>query len=353
MENLNQEIQTTHFRYLREDAIKNPFSFVKEFCFTETNLELFRQDITALISAAMTRRTDNNGKFYKNSDEYVYNHRKIIEVIEALWLLHHQPLLEFTIEETHPLYQTMRWKRDGIDVEARLDSAAKYYRKLENKEVNNIRLFLNDLFLYSDIIEWRETLDDLLAYAHTDESIAHGSTHFSREIIPIAEYLEKVAEAIFLIAELTIKKNQEFTNDNKKTLSNSIRDTPTQSPNTIPVPLADDSFTDNLAEYLHKFWSHLEEGYANYYYGPVLFSEALEKELLSYFETFHPKFLARNFRRVYHGYLEHVFQTGTPFYQEEMNTFIYAMDSLFELLDVAESETEHWPQENRLGQEEV
>lgn len=337
MENLNQEVQTTHFRYLREEAIKNPSLFIKEFCFSETDLEIFRQDIMMLVNAAMTRKTDNNGKFHKNPDEYFYNHRKIIEVIEVMWVFHHQPHFEFAIGETHTLYQTARWKRDDIDVEARLDSAAKYYRKLENKEMNNIRLFLNDLFLYNDINEWREILDDLLSYAHADESIAHESTHFSREIIPIAEYLEKIAEAAFLIAELTIEKKPV-----------SVSDTAS-----APLTLEDDFFTESLVEYLHKFWSHLEEGDAKYHYEPVLFSETLEKELLLYFETFHPKFLARNFRRVYHGYLEHVFKTGTPFYQEEMNTFIYAMDSLFELLDIAESETEHWPQVNRLGWEEV
>jgi|GEM_PF-1254570 len=361
MENLHQEIQTTHFRYLKEDAIENPFLFFREFCFTETDLELFRQDISAIIHAAGTKKTDHNGKFYKNSDEYVYNHRRIVEALEALWVLHHQSAPELSIQASHPLYQTTRWKRDGIDVEARLDGPAKHYRKLDNMEINNIRLFLKDFFLHSDINEWRETLDDLLSYSHMDESIAHESSYFSRELIPIAEYLEKMAEALFLIAELTL------TNTNTERMETGFTNSKLTSPSAISedaafasslshkalIPSLDnDNFTDGLVQYLSKFWSHLEEDDAGYSYGPVILSETLEKGLLSYFESFHPKFLCRNFRRVYMGYLEHIFETGTPYY-DELRIFTSQMDTFFELLELADKETKHWPQENRLGFEEA
>ncbi|QNL47694.1 hypothetical protein H8S90_12720 [Olivibacter sp. SDN3] len=360
MENLNQEIQTTHFRYLQGNAIQNPLLFIQQFCFTETAIELFRQDITTLVAAAGTRKTDNNGKFHLNSDEYVYNHRKIIEAIEALWVLHHQASPEFAIDENHPLYQTTKWKRDGIDLETRINSAARYYRKLENEEINDIRLFLRVFFVYADMSEWREILDDILSYAYIDESIAYGSTQFSRELIPLTEYLEKMAEAIFLIAELTHSKKE-----TTETVSNTdIEHTPIVNeqapdmetgPNTaVPLlSLEDDNFTKDLIEYLNTYWVHLEEQENTFLYSPIMLTERLEKKLLTYFETFHPKFLARNYRRVYMGYLEYIFQTGMPSYEGEIRTFIYQMDTFFELLDLADDETKHWPQEDRIGWQEV
>lgn len=359
MENSPHEIQTTHFRYLKEEAIRDPFLFIKEFCLTETDVEFFRDDIRKIIHAAGTRKSDNNGKFYRDADEYVYNQKKIIEVIETLWVLHHQPLPVFSLENTHHLYQTTRWKRRSIDVKARLNNVAKYYRKLENEEINDIRLFLKDFFLYSDLNEWREILDDLLSYTHIDESIAHGSPFFSRELIPITEYLEKMAEAFFLIAELIHPKkeametlpNTSNEDGNKEKHPVGIQNTLATSFNkTPPKPaLEDDNFTDSLIQYLNTYWMHLDEQENISLHSPIMFTETLEQELLVYFETYHPTFLSRNFRRVYIGYLEHLFDTGTPYYYEELREFTTQMDTFFELLDLADDETKHWPQENRIG----
>src|SRR5690606_2436687 len=97
---------------------------------------------------------------------------------------------------------------------------------------------------------------------------------------------------------------------------------------------------------------HLDGKNGNYSYGPVMFTEKFERELLSYFESFHPKFLGRNFRRVYMGYLEHLFTTGTPYYYDELSAFTAHMDTFFELLELADEETAHWKQQSRIGNEE-
>lgn len=68
-------------------------------------------------------------------------------------------------------------------------------------------------------------------------------------------------------------------------------------------------------------------------------SDDLQKEIVMYFETFHPKFLTRNFRRVYLGHLKHILQSGTPNYLNELIDFVYQMDYLFDLLELADKET--------------
>jgi len=347
MKTIHEIIQATHFRYLEEKAIQNPILFIKQFCSLETEIEFFRADVQALVHASATRKTDHGEKFYVNPEDYVYTHRQMTTVIEVLWILHHHAEPNLSIANTHPLYQKSTWKRHGIDVKARINNHAPHYRKLENQEVNNIRTFLTDFFLYQDLNKWRETLDDLLAYAHIDDSILYES-RLSYEFVPICEYLEKIVEAIFLIAELIPADHQEIR----------ITEGATPDENLLPSHSAsateqdNDDFTNTLLNYLTTYWSHLEEDEPNFQFGAILFSEALEKELLLYFETFDPTFLSRNFRRVYMGYLEHLFNTGTPYYHEELRIFTAHMDTFFELLDLAAEETAHWPQENRLGREE-
>jgi len=356
MKNALENIQAGHFRYLKEEDIQTPLSFVKEFCSFETEVETFREEVHFLINAATTRKSDFNGKFYVNSEDYAYNLRQMISVVEVLWILHHHPILQFNISETHPLYQKPPQKRAGIDVQKRINNNVANFRKLEDREINDISIFLDEFFSYRNLNEWRELLDDLLTYAYTNDSIFDGTT-LLYESVAIREYLEKMAEAVFLIADISFKhlesSDQTKTESEEKTnLATTVPLEETSSDHAQEtLPLNDDNFTESLVAYLNKFWSHLEEE-SNYHYGAIMFSEELEKELLLYFETFDPTFLNRNFRRVYMGYLEHLFDTGTPYYHQELRIFTAHMDTFFELLDLAAEETAHWPQENRLGREE-
>lgn len=344
----------THFRYLSEEAIQNPLIFIEELCYTFTSIELFRQDLLELFQAACTRKSENNGKYYRNSSEYVFDQKQCIQVIEALWVFFHQLSEDLILPESHPYHQKSTWKRDIMDIESRLDSPARHFRKLENIEINNIAIFLKDLFNYRDLSEWREVLDDILYYAHAEESLGYGSEICS-ELIPLMDYLEKITEAVFLIADLIIpnpKGNDLFL------LSNNARaveeyQIPVKTSDNIEAylerSLDDDNFTEGLIQYLNKYWDHLETSIPKPTYGPVMLSETLEKEIITYFETFHPKFLTRNFRRIYLHSVEHIFTNGTPYYHDELINFTYQMDALFDLLELAEEETQHWPQENRMN----
>ncbi|MFC6102594.1 hypothetical protein [Olivibacter domesticus] len=346
-----------HFRYLNEEAIQNPLIFIEEFCHNITSIELFRQDLLTLFQAACTRKIDNNGKYYLNPSDYVFDYKQSIHVIEALWAFFHQSPQDLTLSETHPYYQKSQWKKDRIDIESRLASPVKHFRKLENAEINNIMFFLQDLFNYRDLSEWREVLDDMLYYAHAEEGLGYGSEICS-ELIPIMDYLEKIAEAIFLIADITISKqeqNNPFLLANYTSTIQRVSKEPEHStpPNMIgdysEQCLDDDNFTEGLVQYLTTYWHHLEVSASTPTYGPVMLSEELEKEIITYFETFHPKFLTRNFRRIYLHSVEHIFTNGTPYYHDELLNFTYQMDALFDLLELAEEETQHWPQENRLN----
>lgn len=350
MENLHPTLQETHFRYLKADAMKDPVWFIKRFCSTETELELFRQDINFLIQAAGTKIKDHQGKFYRYADEYVYNHRKIIEAIECLWVFFHLDLSNLQLTDHHPLFQTSKWKKEGIDVKERLAGPAKHFRKLENKEINNVFLFLQDFFLFNDLNEWREVLDDLLSYAHIDESIAFESAYFSCELIPIASYLEKMVEALFLIAELL--SDSAVSIPEKTDEHCLLNEHPLSYPETT-ILLNDANYIDTLVIYLDKFYHHIENESLTYTNGPVMLSEALEKELLTYFESFHPTFLHRTFQKIYGGYLEYIFKTHTVSDYQELRTLASQMDVFFKLLELAEQETKHWPQEHRFGFQEL
>jgi hypothetical protein len=261
-------INPMHFRYLNEEVIQNPLIFIEEFCHNFTSIELFRQDLLELFQAACTRKNDNNGRYYSRSSEYVFDHKLCIQLIEALWIFYHQLSEDLILPECHPYHQKSKWKRDLIDIESRLNSPARHFRKLENAEINNIVLFLKDLFNYRDLTEWREVLDDILYYAHAEESLGYGSEMCS-ELIPIMDYLEKITEAVFLIADLTIpnpKVNDLCllkNHDDKKAQAVEEHQIPVKAHDHMEAYLKhnldDDNFTESLIHYLDKYWSPVEE----------------------------------------------------------------------------------------------
>jgi|GEM_PF-4047444 len=243
METLNQTTHPIHFRYLSPEAAQDPTIFLEEFCFSRTEIEYFRTDLFQLLQAACCDIEEQDGRYYLDARNYVYNHKQAIEVMELLWVLHQQKDRDYQLSESHRLFQRPRWKTAGVDLPRRMVTA-KYYRYLTDEEMNNVALFLQDLFTYKDLDEWREILDELLYFSHSTEIFGAGAERTS-EIMPIQEYFGKIAEAIFLIGEIIIKKRGYYDRED----SSSFRD----------INAREDDFLASLITYFENTASWHEE----------------------------------------------------------------------------------------------
>ncbi len=79
-------------------------------------------------------------------------------------------------------------------------------------------------------------------------------------------------------------------------------------------------------------------------------SPVFSEVVLNYFSTHHAAKLSRNLRCMLLDCLAYELRVGVPLYLDE---FLWQLNDLFELLDVAQQETAHWhPPEKKEGSKE-
>ena len=170
------------FRYLKADTLKNPFGFIREFCSLEMEMESLRQNILNLVKTAYSYHEE----FYARPGKaYVYDQIEFVKVVEVMYVL---------------------YAGDWDLGPGALRSYTNRYTCLTNDELKNIRIFLDEFFSFHDLNGWLELLDDLLIHAYKE-----GGPHYfteEREPFKTMAYLEKMAEAVFLVYEIiSLKEN--------------------------------------------------------------------------------------------------------------------------------------------------
>lgn len=176
MANTQASIEQCRFRYLKGDAIKDPFSFIREFCSLEMEIESLKQNILNLVKTAYSYHEE----FYTGPGKaYVYDQIEFIKVVEVMYVLH---------------------ASDWDLCPGALRSYTNRYTCLTDGEQQDIRIFLDEFFSFHDLGGWLEILDDLLIHAYKE-----GGPHYfteEREPFKTMAYLEKMAEAVFLVYEI-------------------------------------------------------------------------------------------------------------------------------------------------------
>src|SRR5690606_26828088 len=166
-----------HFRHLSAEELENPFMYINEFCEQETRVHYFRQDILDLLKTAYSHKE----KFYTGtSPSYGYYQQQLIRIMEAVYVLYARGY-EFPAEAG----------------KAFLD----HYHCLSSEEIVDIGYFIASFFEYKDLDEWRGYLDDILLHAYKEGGV--GYFEYDETPFKTIGLLEKFAEAIFLIYELT------------------------------------------------------------------------------------------------------------------------------------------------------
>lgn len=312
-------LENLSFRYLLEDDIANPHYHIVAFYGCDHHIEIFRYEINNLI------KTSCSTSFYGDRKRFYSSHHQLTKLIELAFVLK-ETNVDLILGDEHELSRTNKgpfiWHEDNM---GDLAGAGLNLRVLDGHEINNVQTVFEGFFAYKSLDEWYKFLDDVLLCAEK-KSILNREQNKSYEIIFVKEYLEKLIEAMFLVynttslpyAKLNYASDFGFNSDEEVSGSN----------------LPDKDLT--------KPFSQPE----------LVLSEALEEALIDYFRTFCPRFVARNLRRVFLSYVENILEIGSVNYTDELRSFIYQLDQFYELLDLAEKETAHWPQINRIGKED-
>jgi hypothetical protein len=191
------KISTPRYRYLSEDQLKNPLSYLEEVCSSLTTIELFRLDLHDLARASLTDWNEIPEGSWRihYGHQFVSTHRQLTYLIEALFALSLHPELHFKLTETDPFYQRKSPFKHVLDIENRIKSSVFFFRKLGNDEMNEPCDFLIRVFKSNDLSMWHEVLDDLLGYAYSTSSLEDAGFY-----LYAIEILEKMIELCFLVS---------------------------------------------------------------------------------------------------------------------------------------------------------
>lgn len=186
--------EKTSFRYLKEKDINNPhFQIVCFFC-DENNIESFRFGMIDLIKTACS------DQHFGKRESYYYSQQQFVKLLELAYILKDSKE-DLKLNADHPLY---RFSDHPFELYTELKNKpfpALHFRTLSGTELNDVRIFLDELFNFKSLDDWRAILDSLLYCTKDDVTLDHIYDEKVYETVLIREYLEKTIEAIGLVCE--------------------------------------------------------------------------------------------------------------------------------------------------------
>lgn len=185
-----------HFRYLKEDEMKNPLCCISKFCTLDIYIEDLRRGVINLIKSAYTNYENKTSRDIQN---YMMSQRQIIKLMEVVHTLKYSGE-DLKVSKDNPLYRNgSYWFGYHLDNRELISYPAIYFRQLTDNEVNNVTLFFEDLFSFMSLPSWHDTMDNLIFCACSGENYDDTYGDNGCPMIFIMEYLEKLVESIYLI----------------------------------------------------------------------------------------------------------------------------------------------------------
>ncbi|MBC8984930.1 hypothetical protein H9X96_03985 [Pedobacter sp. N36a] len=75
-----------------------------------------------------------------------------------------------------------------------------YFRSLTGDEINDVKVFFEDLFEFMSLDQWHKILYQLFIYSKQENTFTQ-QEEYGHMILEIAEFLEKVLESITIVYE--------------------------------------------------------------------------------------------------------------------------------------------------------
>lgn len=196
MKTVTTALPETNFRQLTSYEIDYPLYCIGHFWHIEAYIESFRIDVYNWIKTACSLSNDQFG----DPDDFELLHQQCIKLIEIAHVLYHSDE-NFSVEKEHPIHRPNK-ECFGYHLEDQqiLTCPDLYLRALTGAEVNDVKIFFEELFEFKNLSEWYSILDQLLISSR-EEISAVKSEEIGSVILEINEYVEKLMESIYLIHE--------------------------------------------------------------------------------------------------------------------------------------------------------
>lgn len=183
------------FRYLTKKEFKDPLYVIADFCRLTSSLSEYKDNIKEIICTS--NAFPHKQKPIKIST-LLFSWKQIVRHIELLNVLAHKKV-DWTIPSDTTYHKQVinlnaRWVHD----ETLYGGTYLNFEHLKLAEINDIGVFIKKFFKFKALREWHRTMDEISETFFEDYSLSD-LIHYAKDQSKIFNYLEKLAEAIFLI----------------------------------------------------------------------------------------------------------------------------------------------------------
>ncbi|MGV3762727.1 hypothetical protein [Parapedobacter sp.] len=190
-----KKLNHKHFRYLTKQEFKDPLYATADFCRSVISLAGYRDEIQKIIRVSSTSPQGTKPRKYSN---LLFFWKYLVKQIELLYVLAHRET-EWTLHSETAYYELRTdHNRGWIYDETLYNGSYLNFDQLKLTEVKNIGIFIRKFFKFKSLRKWHKTMDTILETLFEEDSLSH-LAHYADDQSKIFRYLEKLAEAIFLI----------------------------------------------------------------------------------------------------------------------------------------------------------
>lgn len=196
MKTATTTLAETNFRQLTSYEIDFPMYCIGKFWILDAYIEDFRIEVYNWIKTACSLSNDQFG----DPDEFELLHHQCIKLLEIAHILYTSEE-NLSIETDHPAHRPDKnCFGYHLEDEQVLSCPNLYLRTLVGTEINDVKIFFEELFEYRSLTEWYDILDQLLISSREESSIVKNE-EIGPVILEINEYLEKLMESIYVVYE--------------------------------------------------------------------------------------------------------------------------------------------------------
>jgi len=190
-----KKLSHKHFRYLTKKEFKDPLYAIADFCRSTCSLSGYKDDIKEIIS---TSNAFPHRRKPIEISNLLFSCKQIVKHIELLYVLSHRKV-DWTVHPDATYHkQTVNLHAHWVHDETLYNGAYLNFERLKLAEMRDIGIFIKKFFNFKSLRAWYSTMDEISETFFEEYSLS-GLVHYAEDHPKIFNYLEKLADAIFLI----------------------------------------------------------------------------------------------------------------------------------------------------------
>lgn len=183
------------FRYLTKKEFKDPLYVIADFCRSICSLTGYKEDIKEII---YTSNASPHKRKPIEISNLLFSWKQLVKHIELLYVLAHKKV-DWKIHSNITYHkQVISLNAHWIFDETLYSGTYLNFERLKLAEMKDIGVFIKKFFKFKSLRGWYMTMDDISETFFEDYSLS-GLIDYAEDQSRIFNYLEKLADAIFLI----------------------------------------------------------------------------------------------------------------------------------------------------------